>query len=153
MKYINDLNNPQDCFLCRYAEDPVNDPENLILWRTGLTLTCLNRFPYTNGHLLVAPATHKASLQELSETEMLELMQMLTRAQRTLAKAVKPQGFNVGLNLGRCAGAGLPGHLHFHIVPRWEGDTNFMAVTGEVRVIPQNLDDSYQLLKTAAANL
>ena len=153
MKYINDLNNPQDCFLCRYAEDPANDPENLILWRTGLTLTCLNRFPYTNGHLLVAPAAHKASLQELSETEMLELMQMLTRAQRTLAKAVKPQGFNVGLNLGRCAGAGLPGHLHFHIVPRWEGDTNFMAVTGEVRVIPQDLDDSYQLLKTAAANL
>ena len=153
MKYINDLNNPQDCFLCRYGKDAANDEENLILWRTDLTLTCLNRFPYTNGHLLIAPTAHKADLQELTDAEMLELMQMVARAQQTLTKAIKPQGFNVGLNLGRCAGAGLPGHLHFHIVPRWEGDTNFMAITGEVRVIPQDLTDSYQLIKTAAANL
>ena len=153
MKYINDLNNPQDCFLCHYGKVASKDEENLILWRTDLALTCLNRFPYTNGHLLIAPVAHKADLQELTDAEMLELMQMVTRAQQTLTKAIKPQGFNVGLNLGRCAGAGLPGHLHFHIVPRWEGDTNFMAITGEVRVIPQALADSYQLLRTAAANL
>lgn len=153
MKYINDLNNPQDCFLCHYGKVASKDEENLILWRTDLALTCLNRFPYTNGHLLIAPVAHKADLQELTDAEMLELMQMVTRAQQTLTKAIKPQGFNVGLNLGRCAGAGLPGHLHFHIVPRWEGDTNFMAITGEVRVIPQALADSYQLLRTAAADL
>ena len=84
---------------------------------------------------------------------MLEMMRMLAKAQQALVQALKPQGFNVGINLGRCGGAGLPGHLHFHIVPRWQGDTNFMAVTGEVRVIPQNLTDTYQDLKSALDSL
>ena len=153
MKYVNGLNNPHDCFFCRYIKTPTADADNLVLWRSELVLACLNRFPYTNGHLLIAPNAHKAELAELSEAEMLELMQMLTKGQRALGRALNPQGFNVGINLGRCAGAGLPGHLHFHIVPRWEGDTNFMAITGETRVIPQDLSESYQAIKAAADNM
>ena len=150
MKYITDLNNPHDCFFCRYFKNPHDDAENLVLWRNELSLACLNRFPYTNGHTLIAPGTHKSDLAELSEAEMLSLMQMLAKAQAALKQTLKPQGFNVGINLGRCAGAGLPGHLHFHIVPRWQGDTNFMAITAETRVIPQDLNESYQALKAAA---
>ena len=149
MKYINELNDPQDCFFCRYFSNPQDDAENLVLWRSDLTLACLNRFPYTNGHLLIAPVAHKSDLADLSDSEMLELMKMLGKAQRALKEAISPQGFNVGINLGRCAGAGLPGHLHFHIVRRWKGDTNFMAITGETRVIPQDLGEVYQIVKDA----
>ena len=150
MKYINELGNSGDCFLCRYFNSPQDDADNFVLWRTQASLACLNRFPYTNGHLLIAPAEHKSDLADLTNTEMLELMQMLTQAQRALKQALNPQGFNVGMNLGRCAGAGLPDHLHFHIVPRWQGDTNFMAITGDARVIPQDLAESYRAIKAAA---
>ena len=153
MKYINGLSNPHECFFCRYIKTPAADADNLVLWRSELVLACLNRFPYTNGHLLIAPNAHKSELAELSEAEMLELMQMLAKGQRALGRALNPQGFNVGINLGRCAGAGLPGHLHFHIVPRWEGDTNFMAITGETRVIPQDLSESYQVIKATADDM
>ena len=150
MKYINKLGDSDECFFCRYFQNPLNDADNLVLWRSEMSLVCLNRFPYTNGHLLIAPSAHKADLSELSEAEMLDLMRMLTKAQQALSRACKPEGFNVGMNLGRCAGAGLPGHLHFHIVPRWQGDTNFMAITGGTRVIPQDLGETYQLIKNAA---
>ena len=149
MKYIAALNNPDDCFLCCYINAPAEDADNLVLWRNESVLVCMNRFPYTNGHLLVAPLAHKSDLAELTENEMLGLLQSLAKAQQALKKAINPHGFNVGLNLGRCAGAGLPGHLHFHIVPRWDGDTNFMAVTGETRVIPQDIKESYQAIKAA----
>ncbi|NIA07368.1 MAG: HIT domain-containing protein [Actinobacteria bacterium] len=150
MEYITDLDNTGDCFLCEYIKTPAEDARNLVLWRSESTLVCMNRFPYTNGHLLIAPHAHKSDLAELSKAEMLELMQMLTKGQQALRKALNPQGFNVGVNFGRCAGAGLPGHLHFHIVPRWEGDTNFMAITGQTRVIPQDINESYQAIKAAA---
>ena len=150
MKYIAGLSNPDDCFLCRYVRTPAEDPQNFVLWRSQSVLVCMNRFPYTNGHLLIAPHLHKSDLVQLSQAEMLELMQALLKAQQALAKALNPQGFNVGINLGRCAGAGLPGHLHFHVVPRWEGDTNFMAITGQTRVIPQDINESYQAIKDAA---
>ncbi len=149
MKYINKLGNSSDCFFCRYFDSPQDDADNFVLWRTKAALACLNRFPYTNGHLLIAPAAHKPDLADLTHTEMIEMMQMLTHAQQALKQALNPQGFNVGMNLGRCAGAGLPHHLHFHIVPRWQGDTNFMAITGEVRVIPQDLAESYRAIKAA----
>ncbi len=150
MKYIKELGNSSDCFFCRYFDSPQDDADNLVLWRTQAALACLNRFPYTNGHLLIAPAEHKSDLADLTHTEMLELMQMLTQAQQALKQALNPQGFNVGMNLGRCAGAGLPDHLHFHIVPRWQGDTNFMSVTSDARVIPQDLAESYRDIKAAA---
>jgi ATP adenylyltransferase len=138
-----------DCFLCRYSEaDASADAEHYVVRRTDDLLVVLNRFPYNNGHLLVAPRAHKACLSELTETEMLELMRSIQVMTAALGKVLNPDGFNVGLNLGRVAGAGLPGHLHWHIVPRWNGDTNFMAVICETDVIPQSLDALYELLIT-----
>jgi ATP adenylyltransferase len=112
----------------------------------------LNRFPYNNGHLLIAPKAHKGRLDELTTEETLDLQQTLTRMVDVLERLMKPEGFNVGLNLGKAAGAGLPGHLHWHVVPRWNGDTNFMPVLADTRVIAQSLDALYDLLAPALAN-
>jgi len=122
-----------------------------VLWRADRSLVVLNRFPYNNGHLLIAPARHVAELHETSDEEMLELVKLVRESERTLSLAMRPCGFNVGLNFGRCAGAGLPGHLHIHIVPRWDGDTNFMCVSGDVRVISQSLEASLAELKKTSA--
>lgn len=153
MKYINGLGNHDKCFFCQYFQSPQLDDDNFVIHRGKTSLVCLNRFPYTNGHLLIAPAEHKAQLSQLSQTEMLELMEDLSMSQQALSRAYKPDGFNVGMNLGRCAGAGLPDHLHFHVVPRWQGDTNFMAITGQTRVIPQDLSETYKLIKNAVEAL
>src|SRR6185312_14307208 len=117
-----------------------------VLWQTGLTVVLMNRFPYTNGHLLIAPRAHKPETEELTAEEKLDLMEQTTQAVRLLKRAVSAQGFNIGINLGKCAGAGLPGHLHQHVVPRWAGDTNFMGVVGEVRVVPQAMSQLYDEL-------
>jgi ATP adenylyltransferase len=134
------------CFICRgLAAD--DDRGNLIALRTPLSVVVLNRFPYNNGHLLIAPRAHKGRLDELSTDELLETQETLRRMVGTLDQLLCPDGFNIGLNLGRAAGAGLPGHLHWHIVPRWNGDTNFMPVLTDVKVIVQSLDSLYTLLK------
>jgi ATP adenylyltransferase len=133
------------CFICRGLAGS-DDRANLIVLRTGLSTVVLNRFPYNNGHLLVAPLAHKGQLSELTEAELLDLQLVLRRMIGLLTEAMRPDGYNVGLNLGRVAGAGLPGHLHWHIVPRWNGDTNFMPVLADVKVIPQSLDALYELL-------
>ena len=133
------------CFICRgLAQD--NDRENLIVQRTSLSVVVLNRFPYNNGHLLVAPRAHKGNLADLLPDEVLDTQQTLTRMLDHLGALLQPDGFNIGLNLGQAAGAGLPGHLHWHIVPRWNGDTNFMPVVTDVRVIVQSLEAFYDLL-------
>ena len=134
------------CFLCDYRDSDA-DSENLVVFRGESALVVLNRFPYNNGHLLVAPAAHKADIRELSDEEMADCGRLLQKMIGVLEKSVNPDGFNVGLNLGRVAGAGLPGHLHWHIVPRWNGDTNFMPVLGETKVIPQSLDALYEILE------
>jgi ATP adenylyltransferase len=133
------------CFICRglAASD---DRANLIVLRTKYSTVVLNRYPYNNGHLLVAPLAHKGQLSELSEAELLDLQLVLRRMLAILDQTMRPDGHNIGLNLGRVAGAGLPGHLHWHIVPRWSGDTNFMPVLADVKVIPQSLDALYELL-------
>ncbi|MCL6501754.1 MAG: HIT domain-containing protein [Pirellulales bacterium] len=136
------------CFLCRCAV-PGDDRASLVPWRTTLTCTVLNRFPYNNGHLLLAPRRHVARLEQLTTAEHTELGHGLARLVSTLEQVLKAEGFNVGLNLGRVAGAGLPGHLHWHVVPRWTGDTNFMPVLAETNVIPQSLDALWQLLVAA----
>lgn len=136
---------PDDCFLCRgLASD--EDRANLIALRTPLSLVVLNRYPYNNGHLLVAPQRHLARLDELSLDELLDIHETVRRMVSVLEEVLRPEGFNIGLNLGRVAGAGLPGHLHWHIVPRWNGDTNFMPVLSDTRVIVQSLDALYDLL-------
>lgn len=139
---------PAGCFLCRYRDAAsADDAENYLLLRRENSLVVLNRFPYNNGHLLVAPASHKALLGELDDEEMLGCMRLLQQMTQILERSLSPQGFNIGLNLGRVAGAGLPGHLHWHLVPRWNGDTNFMPILADLNVIPQSLDALYELLK------
>jgi ATP adenylyltransferase len=143
MEYIRSLGQQQieeGCFLCRYWASPGDDLANHVVWRTPHIFVVMNRFPYTNGHLLVALAAHKAEMDELSEPELCELSAGIRDAIRLLRNTIKPQGFNIGYNVGHCAGAGLPDHLHAHVVPRWSGDTNFMAVLGDVRVVPDSLD-------------
>jgi ATP adenylyltransferase len=137
------------CFICRGLES--HDPRaSLIVQRTALSVVLLNRFPYNNGHLLVAPRAHKGNLGELDSEELLETMETLRGMVRLLDSLVHPDGYNIGLNLGRAAGAGLPGHLHWHVVPRWLGDTNFMPILSDAKVIAQSLNALYDLL---AANL
>ena len=137
---------PEDpCFICQGLAD-TDDRKNLVALRTPLSTVFLNRFPYNNGHLLVAPRAHKGRLDELTAAELLETMETLRRMVGVLGEVMKPDGYNIGLNLGHTAGAGLPGHLHWHIVPRWNGDTNFMPVLADVKVIVQSLDALYDLL-------
>jgi len=155
MEYIRSLaeENKPGCFLCRYRDAVDQDAANYVLWRTPLSLVVMNRFPYTNGHLLIAPLADKSDLTDLADDEMNDLWRQTRDAKRVLERAIAPQGFNIGINFGLCAGAGLPGHLHVHIVPRWSGDTNFMAVLGDIRVMPESLDQTYRLLRKAAAEL
>ena len=155
MEYIRSLDaKPAACFLCAAAAAGPAELRRarLLLWASPLTLVMLNKYPYTNGHLLIAPLAHKAELEELTEAEQLDLQVQTTHAVAVLKKAMSPQAFNLGMNLGRLAGAGLPGHLHQHVVPRWGGDTNFMSIVGEVRVIPAALEQLYdELLRIAGA--
>ena len=137
---------PDDgCFICRGAEDS-NDRANLVVLRTESAVAILNRYPYNNGHLLVCPRTHKAELHELTDAESIDLQRTLVRLIEALRRAICPDGFNLGLNLGRVAGAGVPGHLHWHVVPRWSGDTNFMPVVAGTKVIVQSLDSLHDAL-------
>jgi ATP adenylyltransferase len=143
MEYIRSLgeqSRDEGCFLCHYRDHPDDDAKNRVLWRTAGVFVVMNRFPYTNGHLLVALSAHKGDFRELSEAELCDLSRGLRDGVDVLRATLNPQGFNIGYNLGHCAGAGLPDHLHAHIVPRWSGDTNFMAVVGDSRVIPDSLD-------------
>jgi ATP adenylyltransferase len=139
-----------DCFLCRGLSE-ADDRRNLIVHRSPLSAVVLNRYPYNNGHLLVAPQAHKGRLDELSADEILDVQYTIARMVDVLERTMRPTGFNVGLNLGKVAGAGLPGHLHWHIVPRWDGDTNFMPIMTDVRVISQSLDALYDLLTAGLA--
>jgi len=133
------------CFLCAGLAES-DDRKNLIVQRLPSAVTVLNRYPYNNGHLLVAPRAHKGRLADLESGEILEIQQTLEGLVRVLDDLMNPEGYNIGLNLGRAAGAGLPGHLHWHLVPRWNGDTNFMPVVGDVKVIAQSLDALWELL-------
>lgn len=148
LEYILAPNDSGDagCFICRGFQGTA-DRENLVLCRGERTVVVLNRFPYNNGHLLIAPNSHKATLAELDDDDLLDCSQTIRRMVTLLEQTMGPQGFNIGLNLGRVAGAGLPGHLHWHVVPRWSGDTNFMTVVSDTRVVVQSLESLYELLK------
>jgi ATP adenylyltransferase len=137
-----------ECFLCRAAPNG-GDRQNRVVARGPATFALLNRYPYNNGHLLVAPLRHVARLDALESCEQLDLFQTLAGMTALLEKVLGAEGFNVGLNLGRVAGAGLPGHLHWHVVPRWSGDTNFMPVLAGARVIPQALEALWEALREA----
>jgi ATP adenylyltransferase len=152
MDYIKSLgkSRPDDgqCFLCQ-AGAKIDSPtmaNRLVLWQTDLMVVLLNRYPYANGHLLIAPRQHKADLEELTVEESADLVQQTARAVQLLKRAVSAQGFNIGINLGRVAGAGVPGHLHQHVVPRWGGDINFMHTIGDVSVVPSTNRQMYEAL-------
>lgn len=138
--------NDDPCFMCRGLAES-DDRGNNLVWRRTHSIVYLNRFPYNNGHLLVAPRAHKAKLDQLTADETLEMMETTQRLIAVLDELMHPDGYNIGINLGRVAGAGLPGHLHWHIVPRWNGDTNFMPILADVKVIVQSLESLYDLLK------
>jgi ATP adenylyltransferase len=144
--YIENATKVGGCIFVDFPEQD-KDRENLLLYRGKTAFVMLNRFPYTNGHLMIAPYKHTANLSELSDEELLEVNQLLARVVRWLTAAFTPEGFNIGVNLGSVAGAGIPTHVHWHVVPRWNGDTNFMTTLGDVRVIPQSLEDTYDRLR------
>jgi len=136
---------PEGC-LFEPAGDVSQDQAALLLYRTHLIVVLLNRFPYANGHLLVAPARHVADIDLLGEDERCSLMNMLADCTTILRNRLRPDGFNIGLNMGRVAGAGIDDHLHFHIVPRWQDDHNFMTVCADIRTIPQHIQHTFELL-------
>jgi ATP adenylyltransferase len=145
MGYILSNDKDNGCIFCP-GKDRRRDDERLILWVGLHTIVLMNRYPYNNGHLLIAPVKHVSDLDQLNNKESLDLLGMVRKTIRILKEVMNPEGFNVGLNLGRVAGAGVEEHLHYHVVPRWNGDTNFMAVLGDVRVIPEHLKETYKKL-------
>lgn len=145
MKYLRS-GGAQECFLCEDAATEEPAPR-LVLERDQQVLIVMNRYPYNSGHLLVAPLRHVGDLEDLEPGELDGVMQGSLRCLAALRQAYSPQGFNVGFNLGLAGGAGVPGHLHLHVVPRWSGDTNFMPVVGETKVLPEGLDQTYDRLK------
>ncbi len=145
MEYILGKREPY-CIFCPEGGG-LSDSERLILYRGRLTMVMMNKYPYNNGHLLVAPWRHVADLEDLVEEEMTDLMRKIQMCVKIIRPLMRPNGFNVGLNLGAAAGAGVESHLHFHVVPRWEGDTNFMTVFADVRSIPEHLKQTYDKLR------
>lgn len=147
IKYIQQIDNSSECFICDYLKVPEDDDSNLVLWRTELSIVLLNRFPYNNGHILIAPKRHISDLEQANDDELLDLIKLIRESRKALSQTINPHGFNVGINLGRCAGAGLPGHMHIHVVPRWDGDTGFMSVCSDTDVISQSLEELLSQLK------
>ena len=139
---------PSGCFFCEAAAaDPADDADYLVLARGDLALAILNRYPYNNGHLMVAPKAHLANLEDLPPATANDVTALTQRSLRVLRQVLAPQGFNLGINAGKIAGAGVADHVHQHVVPRWDGDTNFMPVTAETKVLNESLTVSYQQLR------
>lgn len=142
MEYINSAREgDQGCIFCEKPKEN-DDEKNYILTRTKLSFAILNAYPYNSGHLMVAPFRHEGEMEDLKDDELLDAQQLIQRCIKALKEAMQPDGFNLGMNLGQVAGAGIPDHLHWHIVPRWSGDTNFMPVVDNVKVLPQSLEDT-----------
>lgn len=138
------------CLFCRVAAaSPTDDRRNLVLHREPQALVVLNKFPYNPGHLMVAPRAHQPSLADLDDDQTLILMRLVRRSLRVLERELRPDGFNVGANLGRVAGAGVPDHVHLHVVPRWSGDTNFMPLLAEVKVVNEHVERTWERLTRA----
>ena len=150
---IKDKSNSNECVLCRTAKLETGDSENLLIEKGKYTFTVLNLYPYNSGHLMIVPIRHTSDFFSFSPEENAEIMQKLQLAEQALKIISSPEGFNIGANLGKVSGAGLDDHIHFHIVPRWNGDTNFMPVLGEVKVISQDLIETKKKLLQAYSRL
>lgn len=143
MKYIENHEKNNDCVFC-VAQAKTDNAENLIAFRGKLAYVILNRYPYTSGHLMVIPFEHKPNLEVLDAETRAEMMELASRCTSVLRAVYRTESFNMGINIGEAAGAGVLGHVHIHIVPRWAGDTNFMSATGGTRVLPEALEDTYR---------
>ena len=151
MAYIDGMSDDgsqSGCFLCA-ARDAADDRRALVFMRRPLAFAVLNRFPYNNGHALIVPSAHKGEMADLADDEMLAMMALARDVMALYGRVLRADGYNLGLNFGRVAGAGLPEHLHLHLVPRWTGDTNFMPVLADTKVIPQSLEDLFDRLRAA----
>ncbi len=146
IKYI--LGKKEGCIFCDKLKEN-RDNENYVLLRGKSAFAMLNTFPYNNGHLMVAPYKHVPDFDGLEESELEELMGLVRRCTQILKKALKPKGFNIGANIGKVAGAGVEGHIHIHVVPRWEGDDSFISAVGETKIIPESLNDTFNKLLSA----
>ncbi len=144
--YVSGATHRDVCIFCEMASDPAQDRERLVLHRGRLNLIVLNRFPYTSGHVMIAPYQHVATLADLGVETLSEMMTLARALEAALREAYRPDGYNLGMNLGRSAGAGIANHLHLHVLPRWNGDVNFMTSISDTRVLPEDLDTSYEKL-------
>ena len=155
-KYIESFKSDDDkakCIFCQMIDLNPIEKDNLLIDNSEHTFTVLNLYPYNNGHLMIVPKRHISSFSGLKEVELTESLQKLQLAERALNVVLNPQGFNIGANIGRIAGAGIEDHIHFHIVPRWSGDSNFMPVIGDVKVISQDLAETKSKLLDAYSSL
>jgi ATP adenylyltransferase len=146
MSYVQEKTSPDKGCIFEAGAGKKHAKENLLLYRDATVVVLLNRFPYANGHLLLAPGRHFGDIEDLLPEESAGLFAMMRQSVKILRKHIRPDGFNIGLNLGAVAGAGHPDHLHFHIVPRWEGDSNFMTVLAEIRTIPEHIENTFDQL-------
>jgi ATP adenylyltransferase len=145
-KYIASAGRAEGCVFCRIEQEH-RDAENYLVHRSELNFVILNLYPYTSGHLMIVPYQHEASLAAVDQATTTEMIELAKRAQTALEAEYRPDGFNIGMNLGRSAGAGVADHLHLHVVPRWSGDANFVSIVGETRVLPEELATTHQKLK------
>jgi len=150
MQYIAEEPRP-GCLFCRVIDHPDDPDAALVVWRTDGAIVMLNKFPYNPGHALVAPRAHRPGLEELDDAEAAATSFALRATLKALRQTLKPDGFNVGANIGRAAGAGIPDHVHYHVVPRWNGDTNFMAVLDDVKIVNESLRETAEKLRPAFA--
>jgi len=148
-RYIAQAGPHAGCIFCIKAAEH-KDAENYIVYRGKLNFILLNLYPYTNGHLMIAPYEHVATLEATAEETLLDMMRLVRRAEANLRATYRPDGLNIGMNIGASAGAGVSGHIHMHVVPRWTGDSNFMTTVGETRVMPEDLGETYRRLKKLA---
>ena len=146
-RYVSQGVKNDSCIFCEKAKaDPSQDRNNLVLFRGRANFIILNLYPYTTGHVMIAPYAHVGNLTEADAPTLAEMMTLSQRLQSALESSYHPEGYNLGMNLGRCAGAGIEGHIHLHVLPRWSGDSNFMTVVGETRVEPEDLQTTYDKL-------
>jgi ATP adenylyltransferase len=147
-QYVSKAGPTDECIFCRKAAQG-NDQENFVVHRGRLNFAILNLFPYTTGHLMIAPYRHAATLEEAGSETLSEMMELTRLAERHLRAVYRPKGLNIGMNVGECAGAGIAGHIHMHVLPRWPADANFMTTIGETRVLPEDLETTYRRLTAA----
>jgi ATP adenylyltransferase len=147
-QYISKANREEECIFCAKPAES-RDEQNYIVHRGKRCFVLLNLYPYTSGHLMIAPYEHVATLEDAPLESLLEMMRLTREAERHLRRVYRPEGLNMGMNIGKCAGAGVAGHIHMHVLPRWTGDANFMSTVGETRVLPEELAETHRRLSQA----